>query len=635
MGPHPMRLVLDHLSRPDAATAPAEIVERKGRGHPDSLCDALAEQASLALSRAYRARFGQVVHHNVDKVLLFGGRSTPAFGGGEVHEPIEIYLAGRAVRSVRGAEIDVDGVVRQSCLDLLRERLHAIDVDREVRLHLLIRPGSADLVELFERQGASGVWLSNDTSIGVGYAPLSPLEQSVLGIERRLNTPRLLAAHPEIGEDIKVMGVRDGPHADLTVACGLIGRHLADLGAYVGSGARIAAVAQGVAARHGFADATTTVNAGDDVAAGSVYLTVTGTSAESGDDGEAGRGNRANGLITPYRPMTMESVAGKNPVSHVGKLYNLAAGMIAQDLVAERPELGAAECFLVSRIGAPVDRPSLVDIRTATGDPADQRLRNLATGLAHARLDSLARLHEQLLSGAVAFDRWPFAASRLPPAAEDARAAERAGLADIIAEEFAFTAGATGRPKPSRRLLEAIRRVPRHLFVDTGEADLAYANCPLPIGYGQTISQPYIVALMTDVLDLGEDDNVLEIGTGSGYQAAVLAELAREVHSIECVAPLGRMAGARLARLGYDGVDVRVGDGKAGMPGHAPYDAIIATAAAGEVPPALLRQLAPGGRLVIPIGPEHGEQRLVLVDKRDDGSLHRSTILDVQFVPMR
>ncbi len=377
-----------------------EVVERKGLGHPDTICDALAEELSLALSRFYLEHFDLILHHNVDKVLLRGGSARPAFGGGEIDEPIEIYLAGRATRSVKGTHVPVDQLAGETCRRWFREHLPGLDADAHLKVHCLIRPGSADLVDLYMRQHRSGLWLANDTSIGVGYAPTSALERAVLGVEHRLNSPATHAAHPAIGQDVKVMGVRRGRRSELTVACAMIGRHLADLTAYERERQTVVHLVHEAAIGELTDGVAVVVNRADDLATGSVYLTVTGTSAEMGDDGQAGRGNRANGLITPYRRMTLESVAGKNPVTHVGKLYNLAATHIAEALLAQLPTLSEASCVLVSRIGEPVNEPQIVDIevRCADGEPRTA-LAGAIRELARSELEGLGGLWRKLLSG--------------------------------------------------------------------------------------------------------------------------------------------------------------------------------------------------------------------------------------------
>ena len=395
-----IRLSVSALPRPGVGDAPVEVVERKGLGHPDTIADALAEEFGIALCRAYRERFGAVLHHNVDKVLLRAGASQPAFGGGRVVEPIEIYLAGRATRSHRGIDIPVDEIARATARDWLKAHLHALDADRDVRLHCLIRPGSAELVELFLRQQRSGTPLANDTSCGVGFAPQTPLERSVLAVEGCLNAADLKTSRPEIGEDVKVMGVRRGDELDLTVACAFVDRFVPDRDAYLAGRERVAALAR-QAAREGGIDARVRVNAGDDPDGDSFYLTVTGTSAEAGDDGQAGRGNRANGLITPYRPMTLESVAGKNPITHVGKLYNVAAREIAESLVAQIDGLAEAEVFLVSRIGRPVREPWIADARIACGERPVAELAPRVEEVVRAGLAQLPGLWERLLERAL------------------------------------------------------------------------------------------------------------------------------------------------------------------------------------------------------------------------------------------
>ena len=213
-------------------------------------------------------------------------------------------------------------------------------------------------------------------------------------------------------------------------------------------------------------------------------------------------------------------------------------------------------------------------------------------------------------------------------------AESRRVLIESIEDDVRATAAYIGRARLDDRVMAAMARVPRHEFVPERVRRYAYENRPLPIGYGQTISQPYIVALMTDLLALGEDSVVLEIGTGSAYQAAVLAELVARVYTIEIVEPLGSAARRRLARLGYDNVEVRIGDGYDGWAEHAPFDAIMVTAAASHVPPPLLGQLKPGGRLVIPVGDRFFTQQLILIEKRDDGALTTTQVLPVRFVPL-
>lgn len=216
--------------------------------------------------------------------------------------------------------------------------------------------------------------------------------------------------------------------------------------------------------------------------------------------------------------------------------------------------------------------------------------------------------------------------------ADDDDVARRRMVAEVV-EMARQTARETGRPVFAPRTLAALEAVPRHRFVPPSERSRAYLNTPLAIGAGQTISQPYIVALMTDLLELQPSDRVLEVGLGSGYQAAVLAQLAATVYSMEIVPELARAAQSRLAELGYRNVETRIGDGHAGWPERAPFDAILVAAAAAEVPPAFVAQLKVGGRLVIPLGTSTATQTLYLVRKDDQGRLQRTAILPVRFVP--
>lgn len=359
-----MRFVLD----PWQARGAVEVVERKGSGHPDTLADAFSEAFGIALARHYRERFGRILHFNVDKALLVGGSSRPRFGGGVLTAPIDVVLAGRATLEADGARVPVEDLAREAVDHVLRSRMRFLTL-ADVRVHVRVRPGSGDLTRMFD-----GPTLANDTSIGVGFAPVSSLEQRVLDVDARFAAAR--PASPWIGEDTKVMGVRVGEEVEITTAVAFVDRFLADEDDYLG---RKAELAEGLE-----------VNAAD--TPGSPYLTVTGTSLEAGDDGQVGRGNRVGGLITPMRPMTIEAAAGKNPVTHVGKLYSVVARLAAEALVAEGA--GEAEVVLVSRIGRPVADPWLASVRVrepVAGGVAEAVLR--------AELGRLPELTETLLTG--------------------------------------------------------------------------------------------------------------------------------------------------------------------------------------------------------------------------------------------
>jgi S-adenosylmethionine synthetase len=364
-----MRPEIDLLTTPSPGSLPLEIVERKGVGHPDTICDALAEHLSVTLSRAYLEHFGAIQHHNVDKGLLWGGASRPAFGGGEVHAPIELHLGGRATVGVRGKTLPVEELAVESSRAWLRANLRFLDADRHVRIIPRIRATSAELAALFLRQSEAGVPLANDTSFGVGFAPLDELERVVLAVERRLNAPMVKREHPEIGEDVKVMGARRGRSIALTVACAFVDRYVTNLVDYRAKKARVGEIARDAARDVGFSPIDVEVNAADGDTLESIYLTVTGLSVESGDDGQVGRGNRVNGLITPSRPMSLEAAAGKNPITHVGKLYNVIAHRTARAVVAEVQDVVEAQCFLLSRVGRPISEPQCFEVRVRVDDP--------------------------------------------------------------------------------------------------------------------------------------------------------------------------------------------------------------------------------------------------------------------------
>jgi S-adenosylmethionine synthetase len=305
--------------------------------------------------------------------------------------PIEIFVAGRATRTWRGVEIPVDELAVEACRDVLRETLPELDVARDVRVVPKIGPGSSDLTSLFVRARAP---LANDTSCGAGFAPLTDLERVVLAVERRLNDPATKRAHPSIGADVKVMGTRVDDRIALTIGCAFVGRHLASLEDYLRakSGARELALDAARACTR--CDVRASINAAD--AGADVYLTVTGTSAEAGDDGEVGRGNRTSGLIAPYRWQTLEAAAGKNPVSHVGKLYGVVATRVARRLAESVAR--EVSCMLVSEIGRPVDDPALAHVRLSTEDAVPERV---VEEILRAELGSLGALRDEILAGRV------------------------------------------------------------------------------------------------------------------------------------------------------------------------------------------------------------------------------------------
>lgn len=352
-----------------------EIVERKGIGHPDSICDGIAEAVSRALAQGYLARVGKVLHYNTDETQLVAGDAAPAFGGGEVLAPIYLLIVGRATKEYVDPEsgertiIPAERIALEAARDYLSENFPELELGTHVVVDAKLGEGSGDLQNVFGEEGQE-VPMANDTSFGVGHAPLTETERIVLSAERRLFT-ELAETNPAVGPDVKIMGKREGDHIELTVAAAMIDRYVPDMEAYEAEVAAVGEFVRDVATEHTDRSVTVHVNTADDIEAGSVYLTVTGTSAEQGDDGSVGRGNRANGLITPNRSMSMEATSGKNPVNHIGKIYNLLSTDIAEDVVAEVGGIRDLRVRLLSQIGRPIDRPHVADVRVVTAEGVD------------------------------------------------------------------------------------------------------------------------------------------------------------------------------------------------------------------------------------------------------------------------
>ncbi|MEF8789416.1 MAG: methionine adenosyltransferase [Haloarculaceae archaeon] len=340
-----------------------EIVERKGLGHPDSICDGIAEHVSRALANAYIERFGKVLHYNTDETQLVAGSAAPAYGGGEIIEPIYMLITGRATNRYDGRRIPTETIALRAARDYLTEQFPHLDFGTDVVVEARLGEGSGDLRDVFGEDGR--VPMANDTSFGVGHAPLTETERIVLNTERRLNG-EYKAENPEVGRDVKVMGKREGDRIDVTVAVAMIDRYLEDLSAYDDAVRGVREFVEGMAAEYTDREVEVHVNTADDYDEGAVYLTTSGTSAEMGDDGSVGRGNRANGLITPNRSMSMEATSGKNPVNHIGKIYNLLSTEIAEAVVEDVDGIREARVRLLSQIGQPIDRPHVADASLVT-----------------------------------------------------------------------------------------------------------------------------------------------------------------------------------------------------------------------------------------------------------------------------
>jgi S-adenosylmethionine synthetase len=342
-----------------------EIVERKGIGHPDSICDGIAEHVSQALAQAYLDRVGQVLHYNTDETQLVAGNAAPAFGGGEVQEPIYLLIVGRATKEYEGTRIPAETIALEAAREYLDSTFPELDVGSDVIVDVRLGEGSGDLQEVFGEDGA--VPMANDTSYGVGHAPLSETERIVLNTERRLNG-EYSDENPAVGQDVKVMGKREDDRIDVTVAVAAVDSYVEDMADYKATVEGVREYVEDLATDYTDREVNVDVNTADNYDEGAIYLTTTGTSAEQGDDGSVGRGNRANGLITPNRPMSMEATSGKNPINHIGKIYNLLSTEIAQSVVEQVDGIRQLQIRLLSQIGQPIDQPHVADARIATED---------------------------------------------------------------------------------------------------------------------------------------------------------------------------------------------------------------------------------------------------------------------------
>lgn len=369
---------------------PVEIVERKGIGHPDSLCDGIAERVSVEYSQWCQENLGLLLHHNFDKVQLVAGEADVKFGYGEIIRPIRIQIAGRATPSYEGREIPVDTIAIEAARAHLRETLRYLDPVKHVVIDSYVGRGAPELAHAVKKITA------NDTSFGVSHWPRSDLERTVYQVAQYVNT-ELLDELP-IGEDVKVMGARLEDHITLTICLPLIAPEVHDATEYLEvRDAAHEAITRRAAeiTRHRVEVA---INTADDIPVGAVFLTLTGTSAEQGDDGSVGRGNRANGVIAPFRAASLEAAAGKNPISHVGKLYNLLAIEASQAIVENVPGVRAATVYILSQIGRPLDHPLVATAQiTPQNGELSASMQEAVAEVLDAQLDNINALRQRVL----------------------------------------------------------------------------------------------------------------------------------------------------------------------------------------------------------------------------------------------
>lgn len=384
-----------------------ELVERKGIGHPDSVADALAEEVSKALCKMYKKEFGTVLHHNTDETQIAAGQASPKFGGGHIIDPSYILLVGRATTNITDVKtkdircLPCKPTALAAARNYLKKTFPNLDVDSEVVLDARLGQGSDDLRGVYK----SSKILANDTSFGVGYAPYSITDRLVLTTEEYING-KMKDILPETGQDVKVMASRVGNDITMTVACAMVDKYIDDLEHYKS----VVEQMYDKVNQHALdiigdekINFKLDINTGDDYDKGVIYLTCTGLSQEMGDDGSVGRGNRCNGLITPYRPMSMEATSGKNPITHIGKIYNVMSKLIAEDVAKKVSPEVEVRVRILSQIGKPVSEPLNCNIQlvSATEDKKIGQWKQEAESIAYEWLDTVDKVTDLIINGKV------------------------------------------------------------------------------------------------------------------------------------------------------------------------------------------------------------------------------------------
>jgi len=391
-------IIVESLSHVPIEEQGTEIVERKGIGHPDSMADGIAESVSRALCRMYIERYGRILHHNTDEVQVVGGQSAPKFGGGVVLDPAYVILVGRATTQVGTERLPYRSVAVEAARSYIESICTNLDVQRETMVDCRIGQGSVDLRGLYETQKL----LANDTSFGVSFAPFSETEKLALETEEFINGP-LKKKLPEVGQDVKVMAYRSKDKIALTVAAAMVDKYIPDKDHYASAISELKELILNQAVKKTEREVEVFVNTADNYKAGIFYLTVTGLSFENGDDGSVGRGNRCNGLITPYRPMSLEATAGKNPVTHVGKLYNILANELSHQIVKEAGgDIKEIHLRIVSQIGSPIAEPQAAAAQVILADGVKLgSVKGKIEGIVDNGLDHIGNLTERIVKGKV------------------------------------------------------------------------------------------------------------------------------------------------------------------------------------------------------------------------------------------
>ena len=377
-----------------------ELVERKGIAHPDTMCDSIMEAVCVALCKEYSDRFGHILHHNIDKGMLVAGKTLPQPGGGKVIEPMKIIFGDRATYTHNGTFVPIGEIAEAAAKKWLRSNMRFVDPEVNIIYQNEIKPGSPELTDTFARS----VIGANDTSVGIGHAPPTETERLVLAAEQYLNSNTFKYAYPETGKDIKIMAFRKNRDLTLTVAIAFVDRYIQNEKMYFEKKQIIQDnLTEFIRCKQqSIENVIVQVNTLDDPERGEsgMYLTVLGTSAESGDGGQVGRGNRVNGLITFNRPQSLEAAAGKNPVNHVGKIYNVLSHEMARRIHKEVDGIMEVTVYLCSQIGKPLDEPLIATAKLVLEkDVHLDDVREAVTSIIHVELAYIGVFIEQLTLG--------------------------------------------------------------------------------------------------------------------------------------------------------------------------------------------------------------------------------------------
>lgn len=386
-------IVVEDLANVPVEAQRVEIVERKGLGHPDTICDKIMNQISINLSEEYLKKVGAILHHNTDKSLLAAGEVEYAFGGGKIVKPMLLVMGDRATHMAGDVEIPVNEIAITTAKQWFKNNLRFVDPEKDVKYQNEIKRGSAALTDIFARKDKNNVLGANDTSAAIGYAPYTSTEKIVIDLEQHLNLKAFKSQFPASGEDIKVMGLRQGRNLHLTVAMAFVDRFVKSEEDYFKKKAEIEeAIHRFMKEKDGnFEEVSIYLNTLDQRGRGinGVYLTVGGTCADGADCGQVGRGNRGNGVISLNRPQSAEAAAGKNPVSHVGKIYNVLSYRIANEIYNNVSGIKEVYIWLLSQIGRRIDHPkvaaaqvimengSIDDVRKEVHEVIDRELENI------------------------------------------------------------------------------------------------------------------------------------------------------------------------------------------------------------------------------------------------------------------